>query len=71
MKNTFLDNFKVPFLRVCFEIIPNSCKPVLQPNCIFVKTVPKMHMLHMTFNTLSQCHIFRNNAKISILQLLS
>ena len=39
IKITFLDNFKVPFLHVCFEIIPNTCKPVLQPNCIFVKTV--------------------------------
>ena len=29
-----------------------------------------MHMLHMTFDTLSQCHIYRNNAKISIVQLL-
>ena len=29
-----------------------------------------MLMLHMTFDTLSQCHIYRNNAKISIVQLL-
>ena len=29
-----------------------------------------MHMLHMTFDTLSQCHTYRNNAKISIVQLL-
>ena len=39
IKIILLDNFKVPFLHVCFEIIPNSCKPVLQPNYIFVKTV--------------------------------
>ena len=39
IKITFLDNFKVLFLHVCFEIIRNTCKPVLQPNCIFVKTV--------------------------------
>ena len=29
-----------------------------------------MHMLHMTFDTPSQCHIYWNNAKISIVHLL-
>ena len=72
MKINFLDNFKAPFLHVCFEKIPNTNKPVLQPNCIFKKKngSPTLHMLHMTFDTLSQCHIYRNNAKISIVQLL-
>ena len=38
---------------------PDICK-----NCS-----SKMHMLHVTFDTLSQCHIYRNTAKISIVQL--